>query len=658
MKILKYTLFLLLLSFSLYGEPKFTNNASSTIADAGGISNVDTTLNVAAGEGAEFPTVSAPNYFMVTLADTSGNREIVKVTARATDTFTIVRAQEGTAARAWSQGDIVSHRLTAGVLDVLASRIGSNTAYLSDYASLSAAVTDIGATETELWIDTDDTMAGNVTTPATLRLRFVEGNTIDPDGNTLTIDSPHHILASCTQQIFSGDTVEFTLASGNTICVEWWGTDDDAIQAALTCANASAGSLQAESYGTTEDTDISHVRVLLSTDVNIEALITQPSKTLFDMANGASLIRNYNGDLWKINDNFTQIGTIQFDASDYTSALAGDSTACLVINTSSGLYNDMPIQALKAYGNRYTAGDKVRGAVVRFDADASGTDDVYYNQWRNITAGYFKYLFYWNMSADGAGNAGVKGNVFGPMDINRIRYLWYDNVTGTQGSLIYNNYFGPISYEGGNDAACLPAAGTGLFNFDATNSEVEGNTFYGIYDDFNAGQLFNGLEGATSQNVAFVGHIVETYVGEFNGAIHWLDSPLPNNLFTIVFGAENLADDTAGQDLYPIGIQGTAERETVPFDCYVYAIGMYTSGGAANASTVRLYSTEFGLDHTFTLTLGTQEYYTVFDYSTAVATYDLAAGDGFRLKATTASLGLATEDIRVRLYMVPQKNHL
>jgi hypothetical protein len=54
--------------------------------------------------------------FYATLADASNNIEIVKVTARAADAFTIARAQEGTTAHAYTAGDRVELRLTAAGL--------------------------------------------------------------------------------------------------------------------------------------------------------------------------------------------------------------------------------------------------------------------------------------------------------------------------------------------------------------------------------------------------------------------------------------------------------------------------------------------------------------------------------------------------------------
>lgn len=94
----------------------FKNNAYSTLAS--GISDVATTLSVQTGHGDRFPTVAGTDIAYITLEDSGGNREIVKVTARTggSDSMTIVRAQEGTSARAWSAGDVVEQRITAGEL--------------------------------------------------------------------------------------------------------------------------------------------------------------------------------------------------------------------------------------------------------------------------------------------------------------------------------------------------------------------------------------------------------------------------------------------------------------------------------------------------------------------------------------------------------------
>src|SRR5580765_964900 len=91
----------------------FANNANTTLA--GGITSGATSLTVASGAGAKFPSPTGGDYFVATLINTTTLvSEIIHVTARSTDTFTIVRAQEGTPAVAWASGDTIAMLMTAG----------------------------------------------------------------------------------------------------------------------------------------------------------------------------------------------------------------------------------------------------------------------------------------------------------------------------------------------------------------------------------------------------------------------------------------------------------------------------------------------------------------------------------------------------------------
>ena len=119
-----------------------TNNAESVLASA--ISATDTSLIVSAGTGAEFPdAVAGESYFKLTITDaaTGSQVEIVNVTAKAGDIFTIERAQEGTLARAWSANDMVANMMTADTLNVIAdfaNQAASSAGEAQGYA-LSAA---------------------------------------------------------------------------------------------------------------------------------------------------------------------------------------------------------------------------------------------------------------------------------------------------------------------------------------------------------------------------------------------------------------------------------------------------------------------------------------------------------------------------------------
>jgi len=101
--------------------------AYSTVATAPSPDTTGTSLSVQAGAGALFP--AAP--FSATVWPTGvlplmSNAEIVRVTAVATDTFTITRAQEGTTAQPIVSGWQVAQTITANfIAEVLAANVVS-----------------------------------------------------------------------------------------------------------------------------------------------------------------------------------------------------------------------------------------------------------------------------------------------------------------------------------------------------------------------------------------------------------------------------------------------------------------------------------------------------------------------------------------------------
>lgn len=100
---------------------KLTNNAVALLA--AGVSDTDTTIAVTPGAGDLFPTLGPDDWAPLTLVKSDGTLEIVRMTARSGDTMTIVRAQDGTPARAFSAGDRVEHRMTAGVYNQIIADI-------------------------------------------------------------------------------------------------------------------------------------------------------------------------------------------------------------------------------------------------------------------------------------------------------------------------------------------------------------------------------------------------------------------------------------------------------------------------------------------------------------------------------------------------------
>lgn len=120
------------------------NFAYSTIATAPSPALSGTSLVVAAGQGALFPAVP----FNVTIwpigqQPLTTNAEIVRVTAIVTDTLTITRAQEGSAALSIIVGDQIAATITALTFTDIEAQLTGNSVYVVGdllYAGTTAAL--------------------------------------------------------------------------------------------------------------------------------------------------------------------------------------------------------------------------------------------------------------------------------------------------------------------------------------------------------------------------------------------------------------------------------------------------------------------------------------------------------------------------------------
>lgn len=160
----------------------FKNNAYSTLA--AGLLVGGTTLVVVAGQGDRFPVVSGSDFALVTLQDASNNIEVVKVTARAAgaDSMTIVRAQEGTTARAWNIGDIAELRITSAGLAPLQVFAGAATA--ADMRAAMDVPTRTGGDASGTW---NISISGNAATATTLATaRTINGTSFNGSANITT----------------------------------------------------------------------------------------------------------------------------------------------------------------------------------------------------------------------------------------------------------------------------------------------------------------------------------------------------------------------------------------------------------------------------------------------------------------------------------------
>ena len=183
----------------------FTNNAATTLASS--ILVGATSLTVAASTGGLFPNPTSGQYFYCTLQNTTGTViEIVKVTARSTDTFTIVRAQDNTTASAFAAGDKVELRATAADLNNFGQLDSTNTWALAQTFTSPIAATS-GGTGTGTYTTGDIIYASGTNTLSKL--------SIGTTGQALTVSGGVPAWAAAGGST-SLTTTSFTATAGQT----------------------------------------------------------------------------------------------------------------------------------------------------------------------------------------------------------------------------------------------------------------------------------------------------------------------------------------------------------------------------------------------------------------------------------------------------------
>jgi hypothetical protein len=175
---------------------KFTNNASATLAAS--ITSTQTSVSLTTGQGALFPTLTAPDYFYVTFSDSANNLEIAKVTARTGDTLTVSRGQDGTVGQTFSAGDKCELRFTAaGITDLGA---GLN-------------ITDLPANTTMAGVGIVTTTATQTLTNKTLTSPTVNSGTFSGGTFSGTPTAPTATAGTNNTQIASTAFVSTALAN-------------------------------------------------------------------------------------------------------------------------------------------------------------------------------------------------------------------------------------------------------------------------------------------------------------------------------------------------------------------------------------------------------------------------------------------------------------
>lgn len=200
----------------------YANDIKTVIADVGGISAGDLTLDV--GDASAFPAITGGDYLYLTLVRLSDLAvERVKATAISGSTVTITRAQEGTTALAFDQNDRVLGAISKGLLDDIRAEIDAAVAanaVVAAEASAAAAAASAAAAQAQADID-----AITPIDTADIAADAIDGTLIEDDA----VNSEHIAAGAIDAEHFSAGCIG--PAALATDAVETAKIDDGAVTA-------------------------------------------------------------------------------------------------------------------------------------------------------------------------------------------------------------------------------------------------------------------------------------------------------------------------------------------------------------------------------------------------------------------------------------------
>jgi hypothetical protein len=199
---------------------KFANNAVGTLASSA--SAPATTLSLAAGQGALFPSLTAGDYFYLTIG-LPGSTEIVKVTARTVDSLTVIRAQESTTALVHAVGTparllitaaglVDLNQLAAGAANQIPYTTGAGATSFITAPTVSSSVLSWNGTAFA-WATGGATISDDTTTAATYYPTFSVAtsgalSTVKVSSSKLTFNPSTGVLTSTTVTSSSDESLK------------------------------------------------------------------------------------------------------------------------------------------------------------------------------------------------------------------------------------------------------------------------------------------------------------------------------------------------------------------------------------------------------------------------------------------------------------------
>lgn len=219
----------------------FANNFSTTLSAAA--TSGGTSLVVASTTN--LPTLAVGQTFPVTLNDAATGKvyEICYATAISSNTLTVTRGQEGTAAVAWNIGDYIYGAITAGSMDqVMSSTELFQTVTANPNGSLGGTAGSVGQFPSMAWDTSENTLwvcttSGTATTAVWSRQSLMQVYAGNPNGNiagtagtaggaspTMVWDTTHDLLWVCATTGTTTTAVWVSAGAGGAQPPYWCGT--------------------------------------------------------------------------------------------------------------------------------------------------------------------------------------------------------------------------------------------------------------------------------------------------------------------------------------------------------------------------------------------------------------------------------------------------
>ena len=370
------------------GLIQFTNNAATLLASS--ITAGDTSLTVSAATGSLFPTLAGGQYFYCTLTNAAATViEIVKVTARSTDTFTIVRAQDNTTASAFSAGEKVELRLVAKELQNFPQLDSTNTfaAAQTFSAGITSTATPVGVTSGGTGLGTltaNNVILGAGTSTPTFVAPSTSGNLLTSNGTTWVSSTPATPnVAGGASTVSQGTSLTLTSASSRVQNVTFTAANLSVTLPDATTLSAGGPTFIIANAGVNSFTVKQNGGIVLATLLSGQSLMCE----VYDISTAAGIWLTSNKDIAVAGSigNFTPVvidGTnaafpyLGFNSSGCGNANAGSFVECLKLTSTTALLVWTRTGNKSVYGcvATNTSGVISYGTIVQiYDGSAGGT---------------------------------------------------------------------------------------------------------------------------------------------------------------------------------------------------------------------------------------------------------------------------------------------